>query len=86
MSYVLLKESSNHMIYAISGGQGYHHLKGYYEKNYGLNLIPKLINNTDEVVRNIIENRLYDNQIYNHRVNRRATSLNVESDSPKDTT
>lgn len=80
MSYVLLKESSNHMIYAISGGQGYHHLKGYYEKNYGLNLIPKLINNTDEVVRNIIENRLYDNQIYNHRVNRRATSLNVESD------
>ncbi|ALT69286.1 DUF6119 family protein [Methanobrevibacter millerae] len=80
MSYVLLKESSNKTVYAISGGQGYHHLKGYYEKNYGLNLIPKLINNTDSVVRNIIENRLYDNQIYNHRVNRRATSLNVESD------
>ena len=80
MSYVLLKESSNKTVYAISGGQGYHHLKGYYEKNYGLNLIPKLINNTDSVVRNIIENRLYDNQIYNHRVNRRATSLNVEYD------
>lgn len=80
MSYILLKKSSNDTIYAISGGQGYHHLKGYYEKNYGLNLIPKLINNTDDVVRNIIENRLYDNQIYNHRVNRRATSLNVESD------
>lgn len=80
MSYVLLKESSNKTIYAISGGRGYHHLKGYYEKNYGLNLIPKLINNTDDVVRNIIENRLYDNQIYNHRVTRRATSLNVESD------
>lgn len=80
MSYILLKESSNKTIYAISGGHGYHHLKGYYEKNYGLNLIPKLINNTDDVVKKIIENRLYDNQIYNHTVNRRTTSLNVESD------
>ena len=80
MSYILLKKSSNNTIYAISGGQGYHHLKGYYEKNYGLNLIPKLISNNDNVVRNIIENKLYDNQIYNHRVNRRATNLNVEFD------
>lgn len=78
LSYVLFKKSSNDFIYGISGGQGYLHIKEYCEKNYGLNLIPKLINNTDDVVRNIVENRLYDNQIYNHRINRRATNLNLE--------
>lgn len=80
MSYVLLKESSNHNIYAISGGQGYHILKEYYIKNYGLNLVPKLINNTDFVVRDIIEKRLYGNQIYDHRVNRNNTTLKYEFD------
>lgn len=80
LSYVLFKKSSNNNIYAISGGQGYHYLKGYYEKNYGLNLIPKLINNTDNVVRTIIEKRLYTNQIYDHRINRNTTNLNYEYD------
>lgn len=78
LSYVLFKESSNKTIYGISGGQGYLHLKDYCEKDYGLNLIPKIINNTDDVIRNIVENKLYDNQIYDHRVNRRATNLNLE--------
>ena len=78
LSYVLFKKSSNNFIYGISGGRGYLHIKEYCEKNYGLNLIPKLINNTDDVVRTIVENRLYDNQIYNHRINRRATNLNLE--------
>lgn len=45
-----------------------------------MNLVPRLINNTDKVVKKVIENRLLGNIIYNSRHNRSLTNLNFETD------
>lgn len=80
VSYILFYKTNKKNIYAISGGQGYHILSNFIEVNFGLNLIPKLIQNNDSVVNGVVETRLSGNQISDNRINRQNTTLAFESD------
>lgn len=90
ISYILIKSISTvndddtedilENIYVICGGFGYNIISEYIEKSFGLNLVPKLINDSEKVVKKVIENRLLGNVVYNSRRNRTATNLTQESD------
>lgn len=82
ISFILLKTIKNNdkeNIYTVCGGQGYNLISEHIEKNFGLNLVPRLINNTDRVVKQVSENRLFGNLIYNSRMNKSSTNIIHES-------
>ena len=74
------EEDISENIYAICGGFGYNIISEFIEKSFGLNLVPKLINDSEKVVKKVIENRLLGNVVYNSRRNRTATNLTQETD------
>lgn len=51
-------------MYAITGGRGYLIISECIEKNFGLNLVPRLIKTEDKVIRKVVEDRLMGNRIY----------------------
>lgn len=77
-SYILLKET-NDSIYTITGGYGHYYIKDYVEKGFGLNLIPKLVESHDSIVKRVVEDRLTGNRISDSRINRYSTTLDNES-------
>ena len=77
-SYILLKQTNN-SIYAITGGYGHNYIKEDIEKGFGLNLIPKLVESQDSIVKRVVEDRLTGNRISDSRINRYSTTLDNES-------
>lgn len=67
-------------MYAITGGQGYHIISEFIEKNFGLNIVPRLIKTEDNVIKKVVEDRLMGNRIYTSRRNRSNTNLDFETD------
>lgn len=67
-------------MYAITGGRGYVIISEFIEKNFGLNLVPRLIKTEDKVIRKVVEDRLMGNRIYTSRRNKSNTDLNFETD------
>ena len=67
-------------MYAITGGLGYTIISEFIEKNFGLNLVPRLIKTEDNVIQKVVEDRLMGNRIYTTRRNRSNTNLNFETD------
>lgn len=67
-------------MYAITGGRGYLIISEFIEKNFGLNLVPRLIKTEDKVIRKVVEDRLMGNRIYTSRRNKSNTDLNFETD------
>ncbi len=67
-------------IYVMTGGYGSFYIRDYIEKNYGLYLLPKLLDKNNPVVKNVIENNLTGNRVSTHRTNRSNTSFVVEQD------
>lgn len=67
-------------IYAMTGGYGSFYINRFTEKNYGLYLLPKILNKEHSVVKNVIENNLTGNLISTHRNNRANTSFSFEQD------
>lgn len=67
-------------MYAMTGGLGYTIISEFIEKNFGLNLVPRLIKTEDNVIRKVVEDRLMGNRIYTSRRNRSNTNLDFETD------
>jgi uncharacterized protein (TIGR04141 family) len=79
VSYVLLYPYHD-CIYAMTGGYGSHYIGKLVERNYGLHLIPKIINKDNPVVKKVLENNLIGNRASTQRANRNNTSIQVEQD------
>lgn len=67
-------------MYAMTGGLGYTIISEFIEKNFGLNLVPRLIKTEDKVIKKVVEDRLMGNRIYTSRRNRSNTNLDFETD------
>ena len=82
-SFILFKEVSmdnSENIYVICGGRGYNIISSCIEKNFGLNLVPKLVSNEDFLVKQVSESQLLGNHIFNARRNRNVTTIISESE------
>ena len=78
-SYVIFKETDEN-IYVITGGHGHHYVKNFIENSFGLNLVPKLIENNDSVIKKVVDNPLMGNRLQISRTNRQPTNFEFESD------
>lgn len=78
-SYVIFKEA-NENIYVITGGHGHYYIKNFIENSFGLNLVPKLIENNDSVIKKVVDNPLMGNRLQISRTNRQPTNFEFESD------
>ena len=79
VSYILLFVVGEKM-YACTGGYGSNYIGKFTVKNYGLYLLPKLIERNNPVVKSVIQNNLVGNQASTNKVNRKTTSLSLEQD------
>ena len=79
VSYVFLcQEQLN--VYACTGGYGSNYISKFIVKNFGLYLLPKLIERDNQVVKGVIQNVLVGNQASTNKVNRNSTSVSTEQD------
>ena len=62
-------------IFAMTGGRASHYISKFIEKNFGLYLIPKIIDETNPVLKKIVENNTSGNNLSTQRVNKNATSV-----------
>ncbi len=79
ISYVLFYPYSGG-VYAITGGYGSNYIVKFIEKNFGLYLIPKIIERNNPVVKSIIQNNLLGNQTATQKTNKKTTSISLEQD------
>ena len=79
ISYVLLCAVGTEL-YACTGGYGSNYIGKFTVKNYGLYLLPKLIERNNPVVKSVLQNNLIGNQASTNKVNRITTTLSVEQD------
>lgn len=76
-SYILMYLVNNE-IYVMTGGRSNHLIKKYVLTNYGLNLIPKLLDKNSPSVKRINENNMSGNRLATTFINRRKTSFATE--------
>lgn len=67
-------------IYAVTGGYGSNYITKFVEKNFGLYLLPKLIEKDNSVIKAVFQNNLQGNQTTSNRTNKNSTSIQVEQD------
>lgn len=79
VSYVLFFVCSGDT-YAVTGGYGSNLINKFIEKNFGLYLIPKVIDENNPVVKTIIQNNLLGNQTATQKTNKQSTSISLEQD------
>lgn len=79
VSYVLLYPYDKE-IYAVTGGYGSNYINKFVEKNYGLYLLPKVVQKNNPVVKSIIQNNLLGNQTATQKTNKLSTSISLEQD------
>lgn len=79
VSYVLFFVYSGDT-YAVTGGYGSNMINKFIEKNFGLYLIPKVIDENNPVVKTIIQNNLLGNQTATQKTNKQSTSISLEQD------
>lgn len=79
VSYILLYAVGAKM-YACTGGYGSNYIGKFTVKNYGLYLLPKLIERNNPVVKSVLQNNLVGNQASTNKVNRKTTTLSLEQD------
>lgn len=79
VSYILLYLSGDYL-YAMTGGYGSNYISKFIDKNFGLNLLPKVIKRDNPVLRQVIENNLTGNQASVQRANRQKTNFIVEQE------
>lgn len=78
-SYVFFYQINN-KIYACTGGYGSNYISKFVVKNFGLYLLPKIIDPNNQVIKNVIQNNLVGNQTSMNKVNRNNTSVSNEQD------
>ena len=67
-------------LYACTGGYGSNYIGKFVVKNYGLYLLPKMIDRNHPVIKGMIQNNLVGNQASTNKVNRKTTTISVEQD------
>lgn len=79
ISYVLFYIYEGN-VYALTGGYGSNYVSKFIEKNFGLYLIPKIVEKNNPVVKTIIQNNLIGNQTATQKTNKQSTSISIEQD------
>lgn len=77
VSYILLYPYKE-FVYAVTGGYGSNYISKFVEKNYGLYLLPKVINRDNPVIKSIVQNNLLGNQTATQKTNKNSTSIFLE--------
>ncbi len=67
-------------VFAFTGGYGSNYISKFAEKNFGLYLLPKIINKDNSVIKSILQNNLLGNQTASQRTNKNSTSIQSEQD------
>lgn len=67
-------------VFAVTGGYGSNYISKFAEKNFGLYLLPKIINKDNSVIKSILQNNLLGNQTASQRTNKNSTSIQSEQD------
>ena len=65
-------------IYAVTAGYGSHLIKNFVEPNWGLHLMPKLLDERAGVIKGLKENDIYGNIIEHSKANRKKTNVSYE--------
>ena len=65
-------------IYAMTGGRGANYISRFIEKNYGLYLIPKIVDRNNQIIKRVSENNITGNNLSTERVTKNATSVSME--------
>lgn len=76
-SYILFYIVENN-IYAMTGGRGSNYVSKFIEKNFGLYLIPKLVDKNNPVIKKVVENNLTGNNLSTQRITKNITSISME--------
>ncbi len=76
-SYIILKEIDN-SIYFMTAGLANSIFSNYKEKTFGLDLVPKLIEEDDSIIKHIADHRVYGNRNNVNYVNRIESAFNNE--------
>lgn len=77
-SYIIFKIVADE-IYVMTGGHGSNYISKFIEKNFGLYLLPKLIQKNNPVLKRIVENNTSGNNLTTRRVTKNMSSLVAES-------
>lgn len=70
----------NDEIYSMTGGRGSNYIGKFIEKNFGLYLLPKIIEKDNRVLKKIVENNIGGNNLTTRRVTKSATSVLSEEE------
>lgn len=76
-SYLIFKIIEDE-IYVMTGGRGSNYVSKFIEKNFGLYLLPKIIDKNNPVLKKIVENNTSGNNLTTRRVIKNATSILAE--------
>lgn len=76
-SYILFTIVDN-KIYAMTGGRGANYISKFIEKNYGLYLIPKIVDKNNPIIRKVVENNITGNNLSTERITKNVTSVSME--------
>lgn len=76
-SYILFYIVENNM-YAMTGGKGSNYISKFIEKNFGLYLIPKLVDKNNPIIKKVVENNLTGNNLSTQRITKNITSVSME--------
>lgn len=76
-SYILFTVIDN-KLYAMTGGRGANYINKFIEKNYGLYLIPKIVNKNSQIIKKVLENNITGNNLSTERITKSVTSVSME--------
>lgn len=79
VSYVYFYLCDN-KIFAVTGGYGSNYISKFTEKNFGLYLLPKIIQKDNSVIKSVLQNNLLGNQTASQKTNKNSTSIQIEQD------
>lgn len=79
ISYVLsyLKDDN---IFLLTGGLGSNYISEYTQRNYGLYLLPKIMQENSAAIKSVLENRMSGNKLSSKHSNRNVTTISAEND------
>ena len=76
-SYILFTVIDN-KLYAMTGGRGANYINKFIEKNYGLYLIPKIVNKNSQIIKKVLENNITGNNLSTEIITKSVNSVLLE--------
>ena len=78
VSYILFYVGKNN-IYVMTGGRGANYVARFIKTNFGLYLIPKIVNKSMPIIKKVHENNITGNALSTERIIKNFTSIAMES-------